>query len=279
MNLEIGLTMKKSNLHAAAISLTRELLAFDTINPPGQEKECAEFIGKKLEDGGFAISYYEFEEGRPCLIAKLDASGDRLPICLTGHTDTVPLGNSEWSKDPFRGEIINDKLYGRGSTDMKSGLAAMIVASLELAKVPNRHAGMVLVITACEENGCKGAKYLTKFPTVLGKAGAIIVGEPTSNYPLIGHKGILWVEAQTTGITAHGSMPEQGVNAIYKMASTVSLLEKYEFNVRHPLLVWVRRPSMSPRLLAAKTSTPFRTGQLSKLISVQFPTRKVPISM
>jgi len=70
----------------------------------------------------------------------------------------------------------------------------------------------------------------------LGKAGALLVGEPTSNYPLIGEKGVLWLKAKTSGVTAHGSMPELGDNAIYKMARAVSTLEQFEFDVNHPLL-------------------------------------------
>ena len=228
--------MNLSHLQNAAISLTRELLAFNTINPPGQERKCAEFLGDKLKDGGFAVTYHEFAEGRTSLVARLGPPGDKQPICFTGHTDTVPLGNADWSKDAFGREIADGKLYGRGSTDMKGGLAAMVVAALELAKASNKHAGIILVITASEENGCKGAEYLVKRPEVLGKAGAIIVGEPTANYPLIGHKGAFWLEAQTAGRAAHGSMPEQGENAIYKIARAVSMLEKYEFDVSHPLL-------------------------------------------
>lgn len=225
-----------SHLQNAAISLTRELLAFNTINPPGQERACAEFLGKRLEAGGFTVSYHEFAEGRTNLVARLDAPNDKKPICFTGHTDTVPLGTADWIRDPFGGEIADGKLYGRGSTDMKGGLAAMVVAALELAKSFNTQAGIILVVTAGEENSCEGATFLAKDPEVLGKAGAIIVGEPTSNYPLVGHKGAFWLEACATGRAAHGSMPEQGENAIYKIARAVSMLEKYQFDVSHPLL-------------------------------------------
>jgi succinyl-diaminopimelate desuccinylase len=228
--------MNISHLQDSAIALTQELVAFNTVNPPGQEKECAKFLGEMLEDGGFSVTYHEFAAGRTSLVAKLDGHGGKLPICFTGHTDTVPLGTANWSVDQIGGEIADGKLYGRGSSDMKSGVAAIVVAGLELAKVPNRHAGIILVITASEETGCEGAEYLATVPGVLGRAGAIIVGEPTCNYPLLGHKGSIWMEATTSGITAHGSMPEQGVNAIYKMASALSVLEKYEFDVSDSLL-------------------------------------------
>ena len=219
------------------LSLTRELLAFNTINPPGVERNCAEYVGKLLEDGGFKVDFYEFDESRTSLIARMEGSEKKAPICFTGHLDTIPLGTKRWSKDPFKGEVDGDKLYGRGSSDMKSGVAAMIVASLRLAKMSKGKAPMTLVITAGEETGSQGAAYLSNLGNVLGKSGAIVVGEPTSNYPLVGHKGSLWLEIQTTGVTAHGSMPEKGVNAIYKAVEAVTKLQKFDFNVApHPFL-------------------------------------------
>ena len=219
------------------LSLTRELLAFNTINPPGVERNCAEYVGQLLEDGGFKVDFYEFDESRTSLIARMEGSEKKAPICFTGHLDTIPLGAKRWSKDPFKGEVDGDKLYGRGSSDMKSGVAAMIVASLRLAKMSKGKAPMTLVITAGEETGSQGAAYLSNLGNVLGKSGAIVVGEPTSNYPLVGHKGSLWLEIQTTGVTAHGSMPEKGVNAIYKAVEAVTKLQKFDFNVPpHPFL-------------------------------------------
>lgn len=219
------------------LSLTRELLAFNTINPPGVERNCAEYVGKLLEDGGFKVDFYEFDESRTSLIARMEGSEKKAPICFTGHLDTIPLGAKRWSKDPFKGEVDGDKLYGRGSSDMKSGVAAMIVASLRLAKMSKGKAPMTLVITAGEETGSQGAAYLSNLGNVLGKSGAIVVGEPTSNYPLVGHKGSLWLEIQTTGVTAHGSMPEKGVNAIYKAVEAVTKLQEFDFNVApHPFL-------------------------------------------
>lgn len=219
------------------LSLTRKLLSLNTINPPGQEHECAKYIGKLLEDGGFNTGYYEFAKGRPSLIARMEDNADNAPICFTGHIDTVPLGAVDWNKDPFGGELDGNKIYGRGSTDMKGGVAAMVIAALTLARISNGKAAITLIITAGEETGCQGAYHLARLGNVLGRAGAIVVGEPTSNYPLVGHKGALWLEAYTTGVTAHGSMPEQGVNAIYKAARAVTKLQKYNFNVLpHPVL-------------------------------------------
>ena len=148
----------------------------------------------------------------------------------------MPLGATTWSKDPFAANIEGDRLYGRGSSDMKSGVAAFVFAMLELMPQLSDTPGVVLVITAGEETGCEGAFQLVK-ENVLGDAGAIVVAEPSANYPLIGHKGALWLKARNHGITAHGSMPELGENAIYKSARAITKLEDFDFNVaRHEIL-------------------------------------------
>ncbi len=219
-----------------ARALTRELLAFDTINPPGLERACARRLGALLEAGGFRVAYHEFAEARTSLIAHIGVADGAPPICFTGHIDTVPLGAARWTRDAFAGETDGDRLYGRGSTDMKSGVAAFVVAALELAAELARGPGLVLVITAGEEIGCEGAKYLAE-RRLLDRAGAIVVAEPTANYPYVGHKGLAWFEVETRGVTAHGSMPELGDNAIVKMARVISDLEGFRFPVEsHPVM-------------------------------------------
>ncbi len=213
------------------LNLTRDLLAFNTINPPGQEQECALYLGALLESVGFQIRCYEFAPQRTTVVARLSGVSNRLPLCLTGHIDTVPLGATAWSQDPFAGEIAGNKIYGRGSTDMKSGVAAMVVAAMRLAQLPSPKAGLTLVLTAGEETCCQGAYHLASLDNVLGEAGAIVVGEPTANYPWIGHKGAVRFEIRTKGITAHASMPEQGVNAVYKAAQAILKLQEFDFQI------------------------------------------------
>ena len=221
----------------SALELTRALVRFDTINPPGNERPCAEHLGRILEDAGFAVSYHEFAETRTSLVARIGGGDDAKPLCFTGHIDTVPLGAAPWSVDPFAADIADGKLYGRGASDMKSGVAAFVVATAGLARELETGPGVVLIITAGEETGCEGAYHLAGLGDVLGDAGAIVVAEPSSNFPFIGHKGALWLKAIASGVTAHGSMPELGVNAIYKAARTISQLEDFDFNVaRHPVL-------------------------------------------
>lgn len=213
------------------VELTRTLVAFDTINPPGDERPCAEHLGRLLEDVGFTVSYHEFAERRTSLVARIGGSSETTPLCFTGHIDTVPLGATPWTVEPFAGEISDGKLYGRGTTDMKSGVAAFVVAVLRLGRELAAGPGVILVITAGEETGCEGAYHLAGLGDVLGEAGAIVVAEPSSNQPWIGHKGAIWLTARTTGVTAHGSMPEKGVNAVYKAANAIGKLEDFDFNI------------------------------------------------
>ncbi len=220
-----------------ALKLTQKLLSYNTINPPGDERDCAQYCGSLLEEAGMVVDTYEFAEKRTTIIATMKVSGDKPPLCFTGHLDTVPLGAATWTMHPFKGEVEGGKLYGRGASDMKSGVAAMILMARHLAKRKNMKTGITVVLTAGEESACEGAHHVAKLGNVLGAAGAIIVGEPTSNYPFIGHKGCIRLELTTRGKTAHASMPELGDNAIHKAARVISQLQDYHFNIPiHPLL-------------------------------------------
>lgn len=219
-----------------AVSLTRSLLEFDTVNPPGRERDCARMAGAMLQEWGFKVDYHEYDDRRTSVIARIGGADSRAPLCLTGHIDVVPLGTRKWSKDPFSGEIDGDKLYGRGSSDMKAGVAAILLAAGNLAKQLAATPGIVLVLTAGEENGCIGSEHLAK-TQLLGKAGAMIVGEPTSNYPFVGHKGSVKFHARYRGMSAHGSMPELGDNAIYKAGRALGALEAFDFGIApHPVM-------------------------------------------
>jgi succinyl-diaminopimelate desuccinylase len=218
------------------VALTRELVRFDTINPPGAEAVAVDHVARLLDTAGFAVRTHELGPGRTSLVARI-GSGDGAPLCFTGHIDTVPLGGQPWTRDPHAGELGDGRLYGRGSSDMKSGLAAFVTAAVGLAPHLGGTPGLELVVTAGEETGCDGARQLVGLAGALGRAGAIIVAEPTGNEPLVGHKGALWLHARTRGVTAHGSMPKRGVNAVYRAARAVTLLEGYAFEeAPHPVL-------------------------------------------
>ena len=225
------------SLFPSAVSMTQDLLRFNTINPPGQEAACARYLGERLEKAGFCCQYKELGPNRLSLVATIGGAKNRLPLGFTGHIDTVPLGGAPWTKHAFGESLEGGKLFGRGSSDMKSGVGAFVAAALACADELKNSAGVTMVITADEECGCGGAKQLVEDGSLLGQVGALLVGEPTNNYPLVGHKGALWLEAIAKGVTAHGSMPERGVNAVYKAARAITALENFSFgNCEHKLM-------------------------------------------
>jgi succinyl-diaminopimelate desuccinylase len=217
------------------VALTQELIRYDTVNPPGRERECALHLAKLLEAGGFETRLVELSGDRASLVARHGRRGNGNPLVFTGHIDVVPLGTRTWTREPFAGEVGDGRIHGRGSSDMKSGVAAFVVAALEAARRGDDKE-IVLLITAGEETGCEGAESIVA-QQLQGQAGALVVCEPTSNAPFVGHKGALWLKAVLTGITAHGSMPERGDNAVYKAARAVNRLSCFHFGTpAHPVL-------------------------------------------
>jgi succinyl-diaminopimelate desuccinylase len=226
--------MGVAGLASSAIELTADLVRLRSVNPPGEESACARLVAGILEGAGFQVSTHDLAEGRTNVVAVLKGAGGKEPLCFTGHLDTVPFGAAPWQHDPLAAERDGDKLYGRGTSDMKSGVAAMVFAALQVAGLKQRAADLVLVFTVGEETGCDGARYLAQLGNVLPRAGALLVGEPTGNVPLIGHKGALWLKAAFKGVTAHGSMPELGDNAVLKAARGVVRLSDHQFDTdRH----------------------------------------------
>ncbi len=219
------------------VKLTQKLITFNTINPPGNESDISLYVGKLLSGSGFSVKYPVFAEKRLHLIAEKGLSKLAAPVVLSGHFDTVPLGAKKWELNPLAGDISGDKIYGRGSSDMKSGVAAMIHAAISSFENNQPLGGVRLIFTAGEELGCQGAVQLAETYSNFGEASVIIIGEPTSNIPAIGHKGALYLNASATGVTAHSSMPELGENAIYKAARAIRKIEKFNFGVEKDSLL------------------------------------------
>ena len=210
------------------VDLTRQLVQLDTTNPGSNERRAAELLADMLDSTGFTVEFHEFAERRTSLVASWGDGAHDQSLAFTGHLDTVPLGRAEWSVDPFSGHVIEDRLYGRGASDMKAGVAAFVCAAMDFAGQSRRSSPLTLVITAGEETGCDGAAYLRE-AGALPRAEALVVAEPTSNRPFVGHKGALWLHLTTTGITGHGSMPHTGDNAIYRAVDIVSVLRSMDF--------------------------------------------------
>jgi acetylornithine deacetylase ArgE len=215
------------------VELAKSLISFNTEIPPGNEEECARFIGDYLQDlhvEGAEVQLDRFEEGRANLVARF---GPATPgLLLGGHIDVVPAGgDSAWSSPPFEGEVRGGRLYGRGSADMKSALAAILKA-VELKARERLGRGLLFVATAGEEVGFEGLKSLYArrvLPERAAKFG--VLGEPTGLRPVRAHKGLADFRITVTGRSGHASRPELGVNAIEKGAAIVESLSRWRRSV------------------------------------------------
>lgn len=207
-----------------AIGLLKDLIAIDSVNPTlvaggAGEREIAEFIANTMRSWRLDVTVEEAAPGRPNVVGVIDSSvpGPRLMLC--GHTDTVGVAGMD---APFTPVERDGRIYGRGAQDMKGGLAAMLDAARGIAGAGGLRRGKLIVAAVADEECLSiGAEALVRRWT----ADAAIVGEPTDLEVAIGHKGFEWVTIETTGVAAHGSRPEEGVDAIAMMGRVLVRLE------------------------------------------------------
>jgi succinyl-diaminopimelate desuccinylase len=229
--------------HAAAVRLLTEFVQLPTVNPPGDEKLAADWLARQLEGMGFHPDVQELGGNRANIVSVLRGSGEKPALVFNGHLDVVPPGDLPWAYEPFSGIQANGRLYGRGSSDMKSGLMAMVLAAdaLKRADVPLK-GDLILSGVADEESTALGAKAWVQTGGLQG-VGAIVIGEPTNLEVYIAEKGACWLEITTFGKTAHGAMPELGVNAVMHMAAALHAVTRLSLPFPpHPLL---DKPTMS----------------------------------
>ena len=199
------------------IRLLADLVRVPTVNPPGADTPGAELLARELDRRGLKPELTEIAPGQANVTARLRGSGGRPALLFNGHIDVVPPGEVPWKHPPFGAVIENGRLYGRGSADMKSGLAAMLVAFDVLAGRKGKLQGdLIFSAVSDEELGASGARRLVADKLTRG-VGAVVIGEPTGFNAYIAQKGLCWLELETTGVTAHGSMPHLGHNAIIDM--------------------------------------------------------------
>lgn len=254
-----------------AITFLKELLNTNSVNPPGNEEEVARIIADKLKENGIESTIRPLGPNRAYLVARLKGMGNKKSLVFSGHMDTVPQGDMPWEHEPFDAKEINDCIYGRGASDMKSGLAALTMAMIEIAKSHVSLEGdLVLAATAGEEVDCLGARAMIE-DGILNDAGAMIIGEPSNGEIFVAHKGALWIEVESYGKTAHGSMPEQGINAIDNMYTFMNaLFNKFKFKFKEDNLLG------GPTLNLATISGGVRTNVVPDLCRLQIDIRTVP---
>ena len=219
------------------VELTRDLIRFPTINPPGEAYQpCAEFIGARLAKRDFSVEYVR-GEGAPGdsdlyprinVVARREGQAPGPTVHFNGHIDVVEVG-SGWTVAPFDAEVRDGRIWGRGACDMKGGLAAAIIAMEALVDVDRAWPGAIEISGTVDEEsgGFGGVAYLAERGWFSSpRVDHVIIPEPLNvDRVCIGHRGVWWAEIETMGRMAHGSMPFLGDSAIRHMAAVLDRFE------------------------------------------------------
>jgi len=225
---------------SAMLSQLKALVSIESVNPSlvdggSGESEVAEYIGGKLEKLGFDTSYQTIDDERLNVIGVLQGLGEGPSLMLNGHTDTVGIAGMEI--EPLRPAYRDGKVYGRGAFDMKGGLAAMLAVGEAIVRSKQQMKGdLILAFVADEEYGSRGTEELVKQFT----ADAAIVTEPTGLQIVVAHRGFAWARINVRGKAVHGSLHQEGVDAIVKAGKVLVALgeldQSFKRGQNHPLL-------------------------------------------
>ena len=224
-----------------AQELLRQLIRFNTVNPPGNERAAQEYLAEHLRAAGLECELVGAEPDRPNLLARLRADGGRdspggPTLCYLGHVDTVLANADEWSHDPWAGDLAEGFIWGRGALDMKSQVAAEVAAAASLARAGWRPAAGELLITAVvdeETGGSLGAKWITETHPEKVRCDLLVNEGGGSLFEYAGRrcygvccaeKGVFRFTVTTDGVAGHASMPAMGDNALLKMAPLLERL-------------------------------------------------------
>lgn len=238
MSAELGV-VRSAARRGDPVALARLLVSIPSVNPSLAaggvgEAAMAEVAAELLSGWGLATEIREVAPGRANVIARLD--GDGPTLLLNGHLDTV--GVEGMTIDPFAAEMRGDRLFGRGSCDMKGGVAALLAATQRLADSAGPRPNVVVALTADEEHASIGMADLVSGSTPV--ADLAVVCEPTSLRVMPAHKGFVWIEAEFRGRAAHGSRPDVGIDAIRHaglyLAALDTLAAELTDREAHPLL-------------------------------------------
>lgn len=240
MSLDAKANASRRIREEEVIRVLQDLVRIPSRNPPGEEKECAEYVIQTMSNWGFVTELItEPFPNRPQVVATYEGTEDEPTLILNGHLDVVPEGDvKKWSVHPFGGLVKDGKVYGRGSCDMKGGITAMMIAAkaLQDSKVKLR-GNLVLQFAVGEETGEPGTKYLLVDKGIKGDWGIVL--EATNLKVATAEKGLAWFHVTVKGKPAHASTPELGINAIDKAMKLVLALKKCDHKIlkrKHPML-------------------------------------------
>jgi acetylornithine deacetylase/succinyl-diaminopimelate desuccinylase-like protein len=274
-------TGEASALAAEAQELLARLVAFDTVNPPGNERPAQEYLAALLRDAGFECELLGAEPGRPNLVARLpgenEASkgerGDGPTLCYLGHVDTVLAEPSEWSHDPWSGDLAEGCIWGRGALDMKSQVAAEVAAAISLARSggrPQRRELLIVAVVDEETGGELGAEWITKTHPekvrcdllVNEGGGAVFEYRGRRRYGVCcAEKGVFRFTVVTEGVAGHASMPKIGENALLKMGPLLARL-----GARQPAYELTAEPAAFLRGLGEDPADP--EGAVANMLAI-----------
>ncbi|MEM3439621.1 MAG: M20 family metallopeptidase [Candidatus Bathyarchaeia archaeon] len=239
---------KDGGIEDYALSLLSDLIAIPSVNPPGEKyDEICRRIESALKELGFKTRIVEGVKGKPNLIGTL---GEGRPTLLfNGHVDVVPPGMG-WETDPFKAVEKEGRIYGRGTSDMKGALAAMIAAVKKISDEGVALKGSLIFTATVDEEtgGLDGLGYLVRKEGL--RADYCLSGEPTRLNVCRCEKGVYWSKISVRGKAAHGSTPERGINAIEKMAKIISALQSIRFEKVHKIL---GRPTINIGVISGGT--------------------------
>ncbi|MGN6187547.1 MAG: M20/M25/M40 family metallo-hydrolase [Conexibacter sp.] len=225
-----------ADLQQATTELLRQLIRFDTVNPPGNERLLQEFLLGELTSAGFDCELLGAEPQRPNLLARLSGAAEGPTLCLLGHVDTVLASPAEWTHDPWSGDVAEGFLWGRGALDMKSQVAAEIAAAISLARSGWRPArGELLICSVVDEEtgGALGAQWITETHPDRVRCDYVINegGGPFFEYGgtrrygvCCAEKGVFRFKLIADGVAGHASLPKMGDNALLKLAPLLERL-------------------------------------------------------
>lgn len=213
----------------AIVDLCADLVSLNTVDPPGNELAAARLVAGVLRQAGIDAEIDEFAPGRANLVARLYGRGESGALVMCAHFDTIDADPLQWTVPPFTPTVRKDRLYGRGTTDMKSAIAAMVHTAIALKRTSKSLRGdLVLAFTAAENTTCAGAHRLVE-RGVLEGASALLIGEPSSLDIFIAEKGALWLKATAHGEYGHNAFSEQRSgdrgSAIIRMAEFLTRLK------------------------------------------------------
>jgi len=218
---------------ADLVGRTEQLLGYDTQNPPGSTTAAFAWLESTLSDAGVAVERVTVDPEKPNLLATVPGKSDET-LCFNGHLDTVPFDESDWSRDPL-GERVGDRLYGRGATDMKGAVAAMLQVALAYARTATEPPLTLQFAFVSDEETGGDAGLTTMLDAPSFDPDACVVGETTSRkgrYSVsVADRGNIWLTLSAEGEAAHGSRPMIGVNAIDRLTAAVERLRR-EFGER-----------------------------------------------